>query len=161
MRVLLFETAHDDGLRRWAISVADIVEILPVVRWRPIIGGPPCALGLFERQQTLVPLIDLPMKLGAEPVTPRLGSRIVVVRVPITAGAHALLGLLVESMIGLSSIDFAGSGSHSGFDAQGDAPVGRVTTAEGTTVQLVRVEHVLSESERAAILVSCAGEATT
>ncbi|GEM_PF-1527603 len=159
MRVLLFETVHDDGLRRWAISVADIVEILPVVRWRPIVGGPECALGLFERQQTLVPLIDMSMKLGAEPVTPRLGSRIVVVRVATAASTSTLLGLLVESMIGLSSIDFHGSGSHSGFDAHGDSSVGRVTTSEGTTVQLVRVEHVLSESEQAAILPSSTDEA--
>ncbi|MFO0827830.1 MAG: chemotaxis protein CheW [Phycisphaerales bacterium] len=151
MRVLLFETQHEDGARRWAMPAREIVELVPVVRWRSVDGGPAWLLGVFERQGALVPLVDLCLRLGASAVTPRIGSRIAVTRLG-DGGRNGLVGLMIESSIGLASVDFDSAAAHPGFDARPDAILGALATSDGVTIQLLRLRHVLPPEVLEAIL---------
>ncbi|MDZ4755915.1 MAG: chemotaxis protein CheW [Phycisphaerae bacterium] len=157
MRALVFDTQLPDGPRRWAIGCSAIVELLPVVSWRPVSGSPPWTLGLFERKRLLMPLIDLSVRLGGPPAALRLGSRILLVYLaPERADAGSpvgrlagLGGLLVESMLGLETIDWTTDGAHAGFACALDSPFGPLVSHDGTTVQLLHTERLLNGDERA------------
>jgi chemotaxis signal transduction protein len=152
MRAMLFDIRLGDEARRWAVPCGAIVEVLPVVAWRPIPGGPSWALGLFERKRMLLPLIDLSLKLGGPAVAPRIGSRILVMRIAPERKDGGLGGLLLESTLGLDTIDWEADGGHAGFACALDSPFGPVTTHAGTTVQLLHVERLLTQDERNLVL---------
>jgi len=133
MRVLLFD--HAD--RRYGLDTSRVVEVLPAVRWRPLEGTPAWTLGLFERQERLLPLVDLAILLGGPPTLLRAGSRIVVS--PLSDDDAALGGLLLEATAGLEEIDFDAEG---GF-AAGEDHFGPVARHGGTTVRLLRPDRLL------------------
>jgi len=143
MRTLLFE----HGGRRYGLEVARIVEVLPAVRWRPLVGLPPFALGVFERHGTLLPLVDSSILLGGEATALRVGSRVAVV--PLAEGEGATLGgVLLESVLGLEEVDFAADDAFAGA-AGARGPVARHA---GGTVQLVRPDRLLDRGQLARIL---------
>jgi chemotaxis signal transduction protein len=121
MRTLLFE----HGGERYGLEVARIVEVLPAVRWRP--------------------LVDSSILLGGGPTALRVGSRVAVA--PLAEGG-ALGGILLESVLGLEEIDFAAGGAFAG--AAG--PRGPVARHGGGTVQLVRPDRLLDREQLARIL---------
>ncbi len=148
MRAIVFEIRLPEGDRRWAIACGAIVELLPVVSCRPVVGGPAWAMGLFERRRMLMPLIDLSLRLGGPAVTPRLGSRVMLVRLVPEREDAGLGGLLIESTLGLETIDWETEGAHAGFACALDSPFGPVAAHAGTTVQLLHPERLLSAGDR-------------
>ena len=148
MRALLFDLEHPDGPRRWAIAATDLVAVLPVVAWRPIPGGPPGAIGVFQRQGTLVPLVDLAVRLGGPPARTLLGSRIALVRAEPANPASPLVGFLLERTGEMVEIDFADPSGHPGFDPHGDQGFGPVVVHGGRSVQLLRLDRFFDEATR-------------
>jgi chemotaxis signal transduction protein len=66
--VLVFRVGLEADL---AIPLEQVLEVGPVQQPRPIVGGPDHLLGLLTFRGRLVPLIDLPARLGRELVGPR------------------------------------------------------------------------------------------
>ncbi|MBL9150764.1 MAG: chemotaxis protein CheW [Phycisphaerae bacterium] len=160
MRVLLFDTFQPDGTRRWALRAAEIVELLPVVRWRRVDGGPAWALGVFERHGELVPLLDLPQILGDVATSPRVGARIALMRItaPSTGGvdtSRGLVGFLLSNTAGLAQIDFASASAYPGFDPSRRTPLGPIAKTPDGFVQLIETEHAFGNAEREALLPAC------
>jgi chemotaxis signal transduction protein len=142
MRTLLFEHRGE----RFGLEVARLVEVLPAVRWRTLVGLPPYALGVFERHGSLLPLVDASILLGGEPTSLRVGSRIAVV--PLAEGDGAPLGgVLLESTLGLEDVDFGAAEAFAG--ASGAR--GPVARHAGGTVQLVRPDRLLGREQLARI----------
>lgn len=169
MRVLLFERSRSaqssadsaEDSRTWALRASDIIELLPVVRWRAVEGGPPWALGVFERQGTLVPLVDLPHLLGEPATSPSLGARIALVRLASgQAGSHGrdAVGFLLANTAGLAEIDFDGARAHPGFDRAEVTPYGPIAKTDRGYVQLIEVERAFGRAEREALVPSCRTE---
>lgn len=148
MRALLFDTPVGDTEQRWAIACGAIVELLPVVRWREIPDSPSWMLGVFERQRTLIPLIDLAHRLGGPMTAPRLGSRIILVRLAPERPDGGLGGLFVGGVLGIDTIDWSTVGAHSSFACSLDSPFGPIAPHHGTTVQLLHPERLLAGDDR-------------
>lgn len=148
MRALLFDTTVGEVDRRWAISCGAIVELLPVVQWREIPDSPPWMLGVFERQRALLPLIDLGKRLGGPATAPRLGSRIILVRLAPERPDGGLGGLFVGGVLGIDTIDWSSAGAHTGLACALDSPFGPITPHHDTTVQLLHPERLLAGDDR-------------
>lgn len=148
MRALLFDTDGTEGERRWAIACGCILELLPVVRWRELPDAPRWMRGVFERQRTLHPLIDLSIRLGGGPISPRLGSRIVLVRLAPERTDGGLGGILLGGVLGIETIDWSGANGHVGVACALDSPFGPIVPHHGTTVQLLHPERLLVGDDR-------------
>lgn len=148
MRALLFDTSVGEVERRWAIACGAVVELLPVVQWRAIPDSPPWMLGVFERQRTLLPLIDVGNRFGGPPTAPRLGSRIILVRLAPERADGGLGGLFVSGVLGIDTIDWTVAGAHSSFACALDSPFGPIAPHHGTTVQLLHPERLLAGEDR-------------
>lgn len=141
MRVLVVVV----GGRRFALDATEIAEVLPVVEHRPAGTGPRWLLGLFNLRGALVPLVDLSIVVDDAPTSPRLGSRIVVIRLEMELfeGGATRVGLLVPEVVGLSERDFAADGAHPGFAFVGAPHLGPTIADEEGMVQLLRCRRIL------------------
>lgn len=145
MLFLVFQLAA----HRFALDTRQVVEVLPVVQFRPLPQAPTGVAGLFNYHGAPVPLIDLAaLALGA-PSPPRMSTRIILVNYEDGAATH-LLGLLAEKTtetIRRTEADFADSGV-----AVEAAPyLGRVTTDARGMIQRVEINGLLPESVRAVL----------
>jgi chemotaxis-related protein WspB len=165
-RVLAFEIESkaaagqgaEAGPFRWGIACADIVEVLPAVRWRPFPDAPAWALGLFERQHSLLPLLDGSLLLGGPPARILLGSRIVIARLAPERADGGLGGILLPWTLGLEEVRFDSDGAHVGYRARPGAPFGAVAIARGVTVQRLHPDRLLTGPDRERLFAPAAGD---
>jgi chemotaxis signal transduction protein len=148
MRALVFDTDGPDGERRWAIACGAILEVLPIVRWRQIPDTPDWIRGVFERQRSLHPLLDLSRRLGGSLASPRLGSRIVLVRLAPERADGGLGGLLLNGVLGIETIDWTSTKGGTAFACALDSPFGPIVPHYETTVQLLHPERLLVGDDR-------------
>lgn len=94
MLFLVFQLGHD----RYALDVAQIAEVLPLVGIRHLPRAPAGVAGLFDCRGMPVPVIDLSQLALGRPAEPRLSTRIVIVHYPDGTGNTHLLGLIAEKV---------------------------------------------------------------
>ena len=140
---LLFEVAG----QRYALDIAQVIEVVPAVRLRRIPQAPAYVAGVFRYRGAMVPVIDLSHLMGGPPASRRFSTRILLVQHPGPSGIGRVLGLLAEGAT--DSLDDAGHLQVSAGVAVPETPYlgGLITTAAGT-VQHVRVEHLLPDEVR-------------
>jgi chemotaxis-related protein WspB len=156
MQLLTFTVAGQP----YAIESRRVIEVLPLVPARPIPLMPDYVRGIFTYRGQLVPLVDLRSRFRAEGTTPaappaRLSTRVIVVEF-IPSGAAPTpgtgagdqsatpvrLGLIAEDVISIQSAA-AADVTFSSMEL-GHAPfLGRILRLEGSTVQVISVEHLL------------------
>jgi chemotaxis signal transduction protein len=142
------------GAEQYALDLAPIVEILPIVGWRMVAGIPPSIVGFFNYHRTPVALIDAGMFLAGRPTPLRMQARILVV----TIGAlenKSLLGIIVERVSGI--VRCAESTAVPGAATSAFVPtLGPVTMEEGKVgggmVQRIDLDRLLPPDVRAVIL---------
>lgn len=87
------------GRQRYAVRVADVVEILRAVAVVTLPKAPPVVLGVIDVRGALVPVLDLGVRfgLGPRPLSPdehfvvlRMPGRVVALRVDRVQGLHLL-----------------------------------------------------------------------
>lgn len=143
MLFLLFRLAED----RYALDVAQVAEVLPLVQVKKIPGAPQGVAGVFDYRGSPVPVIDLCEMMLGRPSRARLSTRLVVVRYRDQAANVHLLGLLAEhatETIRRDVADFVASGV-----SDERAPyLGPVATDSRGLVQWIRVDDLLTESVR-------------
>ena len=140
---LLFEVAG----QRYALDIAQVIEVVPAVRLRRIPQAPAYIAGVFRYRGTMVPVIDLSHLIGGPPASPRFSTRILLVHHPGPSGVGRVLGLLAEGAT--DSLDDGGHVQASAGVVVPETPFlgGLITTPSGT-VQHVRVEHLLPDAVR-------------
>jgi len=67
------------GGNSYAVDVAHVVEVVPRVDLRRLPHAPDFIAGLFDYRGTVVPVIDLGIRLGSEGCRDRLSTRIILV----------------------------------------------------------------------------------
>lgn len=67
------------GGNSYAVDVAHVVEVVPRVDVRRLPHAPDFIAGLFDYRGTIVPVIDLGIRLGSESCRDRLSTRIILV----------------------------------------------------------------------------------
>jgi chemotaxis-related protein WspB len=95
MLFLLFELTPD----RYAIDVAQVAEVLPILRVKPVPQAPAGVAGLISYRGTSVPVIDLSALMLGRPAAPCLSTRLIVVHYPDGPGKTRPLGLIAEHVV--------------------------------------------------------------
>jgi chemotaxis-related protein WspB len=143
MLLLVFQL----GAHRFALDTGQVVEVLPLVQFRPLPQAPPAVAGVFRYHGAPVPLIDLAALALGQPSQPRMSTRIILVNYEDGGEAH-LLGLLAEKTtetIRRAQSDFVDAGI-----AVDSAPyLGPVTNDGRGMIQRVEINELLPESVRA------------
>jgi len=93
MQYLSFFLAGEE----YALGILQVKEIIEYTTVTRIPGAPVWVRGVFNLRGSVVPVVDLAVKLGAPPVTPTRWSCIVVVEVKF-GGERLVLGLLADSI---------------------------------------------------------------
>lgn len=144
MLFLLFELDDD----RYALDVADIVEVETLCAAKSIPGAPAWVAGVVERDGEPVPVIDLAQLALGRAARQLRSTRLVFVRYRDAAHAPHLLGLIVERATQTRRIErdqFADSGiatPHARW-------LGRVASDERGLIQWVHVEQMLDDQVKA------------
>lgn len=82
-----------DG-REYALPVADVEEVLPMVAMVPVPGAPPWLAGVINLRGRTVPVVDLRTRLGLPPTEPGLRTPILVA----SAGGRPV-GLIADEVV--------------------------------------------------------------
>ena len=139
--------------QRYAIDVADIVEVVPVVDLRPVPGAAACVVGVLRYHGTFVPVLDLSQLLSGEPAPRLLSTRLMIVRVKRASGTDHLLGVLAEkSTLGMTE-EIEESDLRPLGVVSATAPFLAAMTAYGEpSIVILTTESLLSEAEHRNVL---------
>ena len=144
MLLLLFQI----GDTRYALDTAAVLEIVPRVALRPVLGAPPGVAGLLDYHAAPVPVLDLSALATGQPAATRFSTRLILVQTAAEAGARAVVGLLAEratTLLQRQPADFVRTGLH----GAGAPFLGPVTTDAEGFIHRVQVESLLTGPVRA------------
>lgn len=144
MLMLLFQL----GNSRYAIPVADVVEVTPRVDLEPVARSPDYIAGLFNYRGRHVPVIDLCQLMHQRGCADSFTTRIVLVGFPLPDGEKRTLGLLAERVTEISDIkpeDFSATGLR-----VTDAPwLNKAAYSGQTLIQQISVAELLPDAVQA------------
>ena len=153
MLFLLFELPPD----RYALDVAQVAEVLPMLRVKPVPQSPRGVAGLVTYRGVSVPVIDLSELLLGRPTSARLSTRLIVVHYPDGRGRNRPLALIAEHVTDTMRRDAAAFVPSSIGDGR-TACSGPISTDENGIVQWVDVKTLLPASLQS-MLFTDAGDA--
>lgn len=139
--MLLFSVGDD----RFGLEVKHVVEIVPYVALKPLVGAPECVAGLLSYRDDLIPVVDLSAMLIGRPSEARLSTRIVLVKYPAENGVSHIVGMLVEratETVKFNISDF----SPSGVGVKNAKFISRLATHRNNIVQCVSIDKLLPRS---------------
>ena len=145
MLLLLFQI----GETRYALDTAAVLEIVPRVTLRPVLGAPPGVVGLLDYHAAPVPVLDLSALATGQPAPTRFSTRLILVQTAAADGLRRVVGLLAEratTLLQRQPTDFAPTGLLNGASAPFLGPV--TTDGEGF-IHRVQVEGLLTGPVRA------------
>jgi chemotaxis-related protein WspB len=143
MLFLLFQLGND----HYALDVAQIAEVLPLVDITRIPQAPPGVAGMFDCRGVPVPVVDLSQLMLGRPAQHCLSTRIIVVDYPDETGARRRLGLIAEratETMRRERADFVDAG----VTSDGASYLGSVAVGARGLVQWVEVSKLLPGSVR-------------
>ncbi len=138
MLLLQFSIAQD----RYALETSQIIEVLPLVHFRPCPGAPDYIAGQFNYRGTVIPAIDLCRLMHGRPCEAKMSTRIIVTSYSDTASGQHLLGLVAESMtdtIVVADKDL----KPSELDLDQSRYLGKIACDKRGMIQCIRVEYLL------------------
>ncbi|ESY90193.1 chemotaxis protein CheW [Mesorhizobium sp. LNHC209A00] len=147
MLFLAFNMGHD----LYLLDVHQVEEVLPYVAAKGLPGAPTGVIGLIDYRGAPIPLIDITLLALGRPSVPVLSTRMVVTRYSSLDGEQRLLAMLAERVTDTLERDpseFAPFGLEPGTPPY----LGPVASDEEGITQWVKVEALLSEEIRAALL---------
>jgi len=126
------------GEARYGLDARQVVEVLPAVGLRALPHAGAGVAGLLAHRDGTLPVLDLVALASERAATPRLSTRVVLVRF----GDGRLLGLLAEAVTDTAEIP--DDAWQAPVIATPDAPwLGETASIDGTLVQRLRLEAVL------------------
>ncbi len=143
MLSILFHIGSD----RYALDGRDVVEIIPMVRFKELPRAPDYVLGLFMYRGAAVPVLDLCRMAGKPAARPAMSTRILLVNYAAPDGATHILGLVAEKVTDALQVE-ASSAQPSGVAVK-DAPwLGEVDSSAQGLIQRIRVGDLLPAEVR-------------
>ena len=143
MQFLVFHLGKD----RYGLSTQHLVRVLPLMELKQMPGTPGFVAGLMNFHGDPVPVIDVCALACGTPCTLHFDTRILLVDYRAGDARH-LLGLIVERVAGMKDIDPA-TFSGAGVSASNAPFLGKVASDDGSILQLVDIEHLLTPEVRA------------
>lgn len=141
MLYLLFEL----GGNPYALDVQQVVEVLPQVEFKTLLGAEAGVMGLMNYRGKPVPVLDLGQLTLGQPCARRMSTRIIVAKWSGTSVVTHLVGLLTERVtetIRRNASDFkeiSADGSRGTFS-------GAVATEGRSLIQRVEVKDLVPRS---------------
>lgn len=129
-----------------ALDAREVVEILPLVKTRPLPRAPAGIAGLIDYRGTVLPVVDVSLLALGRPHAEFLSTRIVVVHY----ASGRLLGVIVEhatEMFRCAPDDFVPSG----VTSDGARYLGPVKTDARGMIQRIEVAALLTPAVAAAL----------
>ena len=120
----------------YAVETRHLIEVSPVVETRPMQRIGPWMKGLMNYRGKLIPLLDACALMHDRTCEAKRASRILVLRVDPENDA-AIVGLLVECVLGAETLAFDDAAAHPGMEASDAEYLCPVTLSQGGTVQLL------------------------
>jgi chemotaxis-related protein WspB len=137
------------GGQAYAIESTKVVEVLPLVKTRPIPHLPEYLPGIFTYRGRFVPLVDLGLRINCRPLALRLSTRVIVAEIDRDATAASpqksrlvRFGILAENVVTIRSTKTSSSETQA-KELAADAYLGRLLQLDGQTVQMLLPEFVL------------------
>lgn len=147
MLMLLFYV----GDERYALESSQVIEIIPRVILRKQHHTPEHIAGLFNYRGKIVPVIDLCQLIQGLPCPSSLSSRIIMVNYLGIDHTTHLLGLMAQRVtetLNKQATDLVATGLE-----MSEAPyLGEMIIDEQGMIQRLRLEYLLSDSQRAYLL---------
>jgi chemotaxis-related protein WspB len=84
------------GKECYGMDISRVIEVIPMVVFRPIPHADPAVAGLFNYRGTMTPVIDLTVLLEGAASRPLFSTRVILVDYPGRDGKPHILGLLAE-----------------------------------------------------------------
>ena len=100
----LYAAVFSVGDDRYAIPVADLIEVLPLMALTPVPQTPEWVAGLMNYRGKPVLVVDVTMLLGGRPSRAMVSTRILLTPVLRQDGVEKILGLMVEGVAGTVKI---------------------------------------------------------
>jgi len=149
MMLLLFTVGED----RFGLEVKHIIEIVPYVTLKRMVGAPDCVTGLFNYRQDVVPVIDISKLLAGVPAKKNLSTRIILVDYRAEDGRRHTVGLLAEHATETVKFDLDAFSS-SGIGVKNSDFVSQLAMDEKGIVQCVMVDKLLPKAVGEALFFS-------
>jgi chemotaxis-related protein WspB len=146
MLLLQFQAGKD----RYGLDVSRVIEVIPMVIFRPLPHSDPSVAGLFNYRGTMTPVIDLTFLLTGEASRPLFSTRVILVDYPGRDGEHHILGLLAERVtetVFYTEEDLLPAG----IDVAGAPYLGDLLLHAGGMIQWVAIERLLPPSTQEAL----------
>jgi len=163
------------GDRRFGLDARDVVEVVPAVPLLPVAQAPDWIAGLLRHRDGVAPVVDLARLVRGTPATPRLSTRIVLLRrapsappppspaPPLEGDAkrlecggprrsgsdEPLVALLAEGVTEMLHLD---ESRLRDAGLRGAPWLGPVALDDGDVIQLVRWLDLVPPEQRAALL---------
>lgn len=141
MLYLLFELGGD----RYALDVQQVVEVLPQVESKTLLGAAAGVTGLMNYRGKPLTLLDLSQLTLGQPCARRMSTRIIVAKWSETSGETYLVGLLAERVtetIRREASDF----KEISADGRRGTFSGPVATEGRSLIQRVKVKDLVPRS---------------
>jgi chemotaxis-related protein WspB len=136
------------GDSRYAIPVADVREVAPLVELEPVARTPDYVAGLFNYRGRHAPVIDLCRLVQQRGCADSFTTRIVVVDFPLANGGERPLGLIAEQVTETADMDPDGF-SPTGLNVADTPWLDKAAHTEHGLVQQVRIADLLPETVQA------------
>lgn len=133
------------GNSRYAIPVADVVEVAPRVELESMAHTPDYVAGLFNYRGRHAPVIDLCQLMHRHRCADFFTTRIVMVDFPLKDGTSRTLGLLAEQVTETSEMDPAGF-SPTGLSIEATPWLDKAAYTDEGLVQQISVADLLPEA---------------
>ena len=153
MLLLQFQAGND----RYGLDVSQVIEVIPMVAFRPLPHTDPSVAGLFNYRGTMVPVIDLTVLLTGVASRPLFSTRIILADYPGRDEKHHALGLMAERVTETISCA-VGDFQPAGIAVAGAPYLGDLLLRQGEMIQRVEIERLLPPALRESLFVQ-AGEA--
>lgn len=143
MLMLVFYIGND----LYALDSSQVIEIIPRVILRKIYHAPDYVVGLFNYRGEIVPVIDLCHLIQGKPSLNHLSTRIIMVNYQDQHNHRYCLGLMAERVTEtLNKPDTELVNPAMMMDNA--TYLGEMIMDEKGMIQRIRLEHLLSESQR-------------
>lgn len=153
MQFLLFQLGKD----WYGVDTRRVIRVLPLLECKSLPHAPDYVAGLMNFHGDSIPVLDLSLLAAQGPSAARYDTRILLVDYHARDGRKHMLGLIVEHARRVTSID-PRQFRNSGVSASEAPYLGQIAMDDGSILQLVEIDQLLTEAAHEALFPSQANQ---
>lgn len=132
------------GEYEYALDTKDVVEIVPAINLRPLVGTPTYVKGVFNYRNHIIPVIDLTDLTINKASKKRLNTRILIINYMFKKDYKSFLGLMAEHMTDILEVTQEAL-LNTGVCPSSIPHLGKVINFQDKIIQCIELENLLNE----------------